>query len=61
MRARTRAATTEAHAVLARNLCGRPPIRDCFGSVGRAWLAALDLPAPSAGEDPLDALARYCP
>ncbi len=42
VRARTRA-KNEAHAVLARNLCGRPPISDCFGKAGRAWLAALEL------------------
>jgi transposase len=43
VRARTRA-KNEAHAVLARNLCGRPPIADCFGKAGRAWLATLELP-----------------
>jgi transposase len=30
--------------VLARNLCGRPPISDCFGQAGRKWLAGLELP-----------------
>jgi transposase len=43
VRARTRA-KNEAHAVLARNLCGRPPISDCFGRAGREWLAGLQLP-----------------
>jgi transposase len=43
VRARTRA-KNEAHAVPARNLCGRPPVTDCFGKKGRAWLASLELP-----------------
>jgi len=43
VRARTRA-KNEAHAVPARNLCGRPPATDCFGKKGRAWLAELQLP-----------------
>ena len=43
VRARTRA-KNEAHAVPARNLCGRPPVTDCFGKRGRAWLAELELP-----------------
>jgi transposase len=43
VRARTRA-KNEAHAVPARNLCGRPPVTDCFGKSGRAWLAELQLP-----------------
>ena len=43
VRARTRA-KNEAHAVPARNLCGRPPVTDCFGKKGRAWLAGLKLP-----------------
>ena len=43
VRARTRA-KNEAHAVPARNLCGRPPVTDCFGKRGRVWLASLDLP-----------------
>ena len=34
----------EAHAVLMRNLCGRPPMTDCFGKSGRVWLDALELP-----------------
>ncbi len=43
VRARTRA-KNEAHAVPARNLCGRPPVTDCFGKQDRAWLASLQLP-----------------
>jgi transposase len=44
VRARTRA-KNECHAVLARNLKGRPPMTDVFGKGGREWLAALELPA----------------
>ena len=43
MRARTRA-KNEAHGVLARNLCERPPLTDAFGTGGRRWLAGLQLP-----------------
>jgi transposase len=43
VRARTRA-KNETHAVPARNLCGRPPVTDCFGKQRRAWLASLQLP-----------------
>jgi transposase len=43
VRARTRA-KTEAHGVLARNLCERPPVTDAFGKAGRRWLAELELP-----------------
>jgi transposase len=43
VRQRTRA-KNELHAVLARNLKGRPPASDAFGKAGRAWLAALSLP-----------------
>ena len=43
VKARTRA-KNEAHAVPARNLCGRPPVTDCFGKKGRRWLAGLQLP-----------------
>jgi transposase len=43
VRARTRA-KNEAHGVLARNLCARPPITDAFGRGGRRWLAGLELP-----------------
>jgi transposase len=41
---RTRA-KNEVHAVLMRTLKGRPPVTDAFGKRGRAWLAALELPA----------------
>src|SRR6266513_1881672 len=44
VRSRTRA-KNECHAVLQRNLKGRPPMTDVFGKAGRAWLAALELPA----------------
>ena len=44
VRQRTRA-KNELHAVLARNLKGKPPISDVFGVRGRAWLRGLDLPA----------------
>lgn len=43
VRARTRA-KNELHAVLARNLKGRPPMTDVFGKRGRQWLVALELP-----------------
>jgi transposase len=43
VRQRTRA-KNEVHAVLMRNLKGRPPMTDVFGKGGRAWLAALELP-----------------
>jgi transposase len=42
VRARTRA-KNEAHGVLARNLCERPPVTDAFGRGGRRWLAKLEL------------------
>ena len=35
----------EVHGVLMRNLKGRPPVSDVFGTAGRAWLARLELPA----------------
>lgn len=44
VRQRTRA-KNELHAVLARNLKGRPPMTDVFGKRGRQWLASLQLPA----------------
>jgi transposase len=44
VRSRTRA-KNELHAVLARNLKGRPPVSDVFGKAGRQWLEALALPA----------------
>jgi transposase len=44
VRARTRA-KNEAHGVLGRNLCERPPVTDAFGKGGRRWLAGLELPS----------------
>jgi transposase len=41
--ARTRA-KNEIHAVLQRQLQGKPPCSDSFGAKGRRWLAALELP-----------------
>jgi transposase len=43
VRARTRA-KNEAHGVLARTLCERPPVTDAFGKAGRRWLDQLELP-----------------
>lgn len=43
VRARSRA-KNEAHGVLARNLCERPPVTDAFGKAGRRWFATLELP-----------------
>jgi transposase len=43
VRASTRA-KNETHAVLIRQLKGRPPVSDTFGTAGRRWLAALELP-----------------
>jgi transposase len=44
VRQRTRC-KNEVHAVLMRNLKGRPPMTDVFGKRGRVWLAELELPA----------------
>jgi transposase len=44
IRQRTRA-KNELHAVLSRNLKGRPPVTDVFGVRGREWLSGLELPA----------------
>jgi transposase len=44
VRARTRP-KNEIAAVLVRNLKGRPPASDPFGTQGRAWLSELELPA----------------
>jgi transposase len=41
--ARTRS-KNEIHAVLMRQLLGRPPVSDLFGVKGRKWLAELQLP-----------------
>jgi transposase len=63
VRARTRA-KNQIHAVLGRNLVGRPPVTDLFGRKGRAWLAeqAATLPlderlAVDAGVRQVDFLA----
>src|SRR5215216_8140400 len=44
VRERTRA-KNQVHATLLRNLKGKPPVSDLFGTRGRRWLAAQDLPA----------------
>ncbi|MDX6705635.1 MAG: transposase [Solirubrobacteraceae bacterium] len=44
VRGRNRA-RNQIHAVVIRNLGGRAPGSDTFGTKGRAWLAALELPA----------------
>ncbi len=43
VRGRARA-KKEAHGVLGRNLCERPPVTDAFGKAGRRWLAEQELP-----------------
>lgn len=43
VRSRTRS-KNEIHAVLIRNLKGKPPMSDLFGKTGRVWLAGLELP-----------------
>jgi transposase len=43
VKARTRA-KNQVHAVLGRNLCGRPPVAHLFSKAGRRWLAGLELP-----------------
>ena len=43
VRARTRS-KNEVHAVLMRQLVGRPPFSDLFGVKGRKWLTELELP-----------------
>jgi transposase len=43
VRQRTRC-KNEVHAVLMRNLKGRPPMSDLFGKSGRVWLGELELP-----------------
>jgi transposase len=55
VRARTRP-KNEITAVLVRNLKGRPPVSDLFGKHGRAWLAALELPADE--RDTVEACVR---
>ena len=51
VRARTRP-KNEISAVLVRNLRGRPPMTDPFGSQGRAWLNDLTLPRRRARHPP---------
>jgi transposase len=55
VRSRTRS-KNEIHAILIRNLKGKPPMSDLFGKAGRAWLAKLDLPADE--RDAIDAGLR---
>jgi len=43
VRHRTRC-KNEVHAVLMRNLKGRPPMSDTFGKSGRVWLSGIELP-----------------
>jgi transposase len=43
VRQRTRA-KNQVHATLIRNLKGKPPVSDLFGTRGRRWLAAQELP-----------------
>ena len=47
VRARTRA-KNEAHGVLARNLCERPPVTDAFGAGGRRWARGPGVPRMAA-------------
>jgi transposase len=44
VRQRTRS-KNQVHATLVRNLKGKPPVSDLFGTRGRRWLAAQELPA----------------
>ncbi|MEZ5078183.1 MAG: IS110 family transposase [Solirubrobacterales bacterium] len=46
----------QVHAVLVRNLKGKPPMSDLFGKNGRQWLAAQALPADEA--ETVDACLR---
>jgi transposase len=55
VRSRTRS-KNEIHAVLIRNLKGKPPMSDLFGKSGRAWLAELELPTDE--QDAVDAGLR---
>src|SRR3954466_10001078 len=60
VRARTRA-KNQVHAVLARNLLGRPPVTDLFGGKGRAWLAAQIVGLPLDERLSVDAGLRQAP
>jgi transposase len=55
VRQRTRA-KNEIHAVLLRNLKGRCPLSDLFGSAGRAWLGSQDVPGEE--RDTIDGCLR---
>jgi transposase len=44
VRQRTRL-KNQVHAILARNLIGKPPVSDLFGNTGRHWLSRQALPA----------------
>ena len=55
VRQRTKA-KNQVHAVLLRNLAGRPPVSDVVGTRGRAWLERLVLPADE--RETLDACLR---
>lgn len=56
VRARRRA-KNEVHAVLMRQLVGRPPVSDLFGVKGRKWLRELELPAEEC--DTVEACMRH--
>lgn len=56
VRARTRS-KNEIHAVVTRNLKGKPPMSDVFGKAGRQWLAVLEL--PSDERDAINACLRH--
>jgi transposase len=56
VRARRRA-KNEVHAVLMRQLVGRPPFADLFGVKGRKWLRELELPAEEC--DTVEACMRH--
>jgi transposase len=55
VRQRTRC-KNEVHAVLMRNLKGRPPMTDVFGKRGRVWLSELELPGDE--RDTVDGCVR---
>jgi transposase len=52
-----RRAKNEVHAVLMRQLVGRPPFADLFGVKGRKWLRELELPAEEC--DTVEACMRH--
>ena len=57
VRARTRA-KNEAHGVLARNLCERPPVTDAFGKAGRALAGRSSSCRPTSASRSTAACAR---